>query len=241
MRPTRLIAAGLLLATSALAAAPALAQTGGAAEPPPGPVLAGGAGGLPAADAADTVRTNLWLVEALMAEIAGEAADVLPDPPATVRLEAVREGEANDLFRVVAARVMADRGYEVVLPAAVGDTVTATADHALAFDVLEVGLTYPEVGRTLGIWRRWVSRALEVTATVEVTERPSGRLLMADRLTRGFHDRLENDAFPAVNSDVYDFTSAGTSETGWKRRTEELVVLGTLAGLIAVYFANTGN
>ena len=43
------------------------------------------------------------------------------------------------------------------------------------------------------------------------------------------------------NSELYDFTTAETSESGWQRRIEEIVVLGTLAGLVAVYFANTGN
>lgn len=222
------------------AAGPVRAQMG--QDPVPDPVLAGGEGGLPSLATPDTVRTNLWLVEALLAEIAAEGARALPAPPTSVRLEAVREGEGNDLFRVVGARVLADAGYTVILPAAAAaDTVVRTADHAMLYDVTGIELTYPEVGRTLGLWRRWVTRSVEVSATLEVTEQPSGQLLMADRFTRVFHDRLDEDAFGAVNSPMYDFTTAETSESGWKRRTEELIVLGTLAGLIAVYFANTGN
>ena len=45
--------------------------------------------------------------------------------------------------------------------------------------------------------------------------------------------------FDRVNSDLYGFTRAQTAESGWQRRMEEIVVLGTLAGLVAVYFANT--
>jgi hypothetical protein len=223
-----------------LAAGPVRAQVG--QDPAPDPVLTGGQAGLPAPASADTVRTNLWLVEALMAEIAAEGARALPAGPTSVRLEAVREGEGNDLFRVVAARTLADAGYTVILPAhAAADTAAPPAAHALLYDVTGIELAYPEVGRTLGLWRRWVTRTVEVSATLELTEQPGGRLLMADRFTRVFHDRLDNDAFGAVNSPMYDFTAAETSESGWKRRTEELVVLGTLAGLIAVYFANTGN
>jgi len=111
----------------------------------------------------------------------------------------------------------------------------------MSFDVISVDLAYPEVGRTLGLWRRWVSRNIQVTTNIEVTELESGRLLLGERMTRSFNDRLENQNFDDVNSEVYDFTAASTSESGWKRRTEEIVVLGTLAALIAIYFTNTGN
>jgi hypothetical protein len=223
-----------------LAAGTVQAQSG--QDPVPDPVLTGGESGLRPVATPDTVRTNLWLVEALLAEIATEGARALPAPPTSVRLDAVRASDGNDLFRVVGARVLAEAGYTVILPAiAEADTAVRGADHALLYDVTGIDLSFPEVGRTLGLWRRWVTRTVEVSATLEVTEQPGGQLLMADRFTRVFHDRLDNDAFGAVNSPMYQFTAAETSESGWKRRTEELVVLGTLAGLIAVYFANTGN
>ena len=41
--------------------------------------------------------------------------------------------------------------------------------------------------------------------------------------------------------DLYPFTSAETEESGWQRRTEEIVVLGALVGLVVIYFANTTN
>ena len=220
---------------------PCAAQQGTAADPEPDPVLTGSGGGLADPAAADTVRTNLWLVEALMGEIAAEGAWSLPEPPGTVRLEALSDADANTLFRVVAANVLAEKGYDVVLPRTDPEEALPVADSVFRYDVVSIDLVYPEVGRTLGLWKRWVARSVEVTCTVEVVDDASGQVLMTDRLTRGFHDRLDKDYFDDVNSDVYDFTSAETSESGWKRRTEELVVLGTLVGLIAVYFANTGQ
>lgn len=220
---------------------PCLAQNGEEAEPEADPILTGAGGGLADPAAADTVRTNLWLVEALMGEIAAEGALALPDPPGTVRLEALSDAGANTLFRVVAANVLDERGYDVVLPRTAPEDPLPAADSIFRYDVVSIDLVYPEVGRTLGIWKRWVSRSVEVTCTVEVVDDASGKLLMGNRITRGFHDRLDQNFFDDVNSDVYDFTSADTSESGWKRRTEELVVLGTLVGLIAVYFANTGQ
>lgn len=232
-----IVLSGLLL----LAVAPCGAQTGVAEESAPDPVLTGPGRGLGDIAAADTVRSNLWLVEALMAEIAAVGVEALPAEPATVRLEALTEAEANPLFRVVAANIIAENGHTVVLPPTDPEAAQPAADLVFRYDVHAVDLAFPETGRTLGIWKSWVARSIEVACTIEVVEEETGRLLMSERVVRGFHDRLDDDLFDDVQSDVYAFTAAEASESGWQRRTEELIVLGTLAGLIAVYFANTGN
>ncbi len=102
-------------------------------------------------------------------------------------------------------------------------------------------LSYPEVGRTLGIWQRWVERDVSVTASVDVSEADSGLLLFKDILERRFSDRVDHEDFDDVESELYDFTTADKAGSGWQNRIEEIVVLGTLVALIAVYFANTGN
>jgi len=43
----------------------------------------------------------------------------------------------------------------------------------------------------------------------------------------------------AVESTAYPFTQAAEQTSGSSRRLEQIVVLGALAGLVAVYFANT--
>jgi hypothetical protein len=200
-----------------------------------GPLSLGGAA------AADSLRTNLWLVEAMMGEIAGEAVQVLPAAPARVLLAgrpAVGD-RAGELMRMVASRVLADRGYEVLVDHP--DSLRGPApDCTATLIVNQVELTYPDVGRTLGLWRRWVDREVQVVVSAEIAE-ASGRLLLNDRLARRFSDRVTNDEFPQVNSRLYPFTTAEVGESGWQRRLEEFAVLGTLAGLVAVYFANTGD
>jgi len=64
---------------------------------------------------------------------------------------------------------------------------------------------------------------------------------LSQRIVRRFSDRVEADDFDAVESPLYAFTNAEVADSGWHSRIEELVVLGTLAGLIAIYFSNTGN
>jgi len=201
-----------------------------------GPLNLGGAA------AADSLRTNLWLVEAMMGEIAGEAVLALPPAPARVLLvgRPVPGDRAGELMRLVTTRVLKDRGYEVLVdhPDSLKGSVP---DCTAQLSVHQVELTYPDVGRTLGLWRRWVDRDVSVVVSAEIAEAASGRLLLSERLTRRFSDRVTNDEFPQVNSRLYPFTTAEVGESGWQRRIEEFAVLGTLAGLVAVYFANTGD
>jgi len=195
---------------------------------------------LPAAATADTVRSNVWLTEALMAEIVASTGRILPAPPAAVQLVQNSLTVEDDLFKAAVVRVLGAMGYEVYI----GDddpSHQAAVDCIYSFSVHGVELIYPEVGRTLGFWRRWIDRELKVTAQVDVTMANSGRLLLSDRIQRSFSDRVSDDDFDAVDSDLYEFTTAETSESGWKGRMEEIIVLSTLAGLVAVYFANTGD
>jgi len=196
--------------------------------------------GLPAVAADDTVRTNLWLTEALMAEIVTATTAVLPPAPGAIRLAATRDDPRNVIFQTVAVEILAAPRYELYItddePAR-----QAAVDYVYGFDVLDISLAYPDVGRTLGIWRRWVARELSVSVNVSISAESTGRIMLNERMVRQFGDRFDSDEFGAVDSDIYDFTTAETSESGWKSRAEEIVVLGTLVGLVAIYFANTGD
>lgn len=195
---------------------------------------------LPRAAEPDTVRTNIWLTEALMSEVAARATRSLPPAPGAIRLEPTGNSDADGLLQEAMVRVLGGQGYDLYL--AGGDEARQGAvDHVITFEVVGVELAYPDVGRTLGIWRQWVARELSVTAQVEIAAADSGRLLFSDRLTRTYSDRVSDGDFKKVDSDLYGFTTAQTAESGWQRRMEEIVVLGTLAGLVAVYFANTTN
>ncbi|MCP4572005.1 MAG: hypothetical protein GY838_06585 [bacterium] len=192
--------------------------------------------------ATDTVRTNLWLTEALMADVGTAVMRVLPAAPRTILLAGSTDDEDDELFGTLAARQLMAAGYEVYRPAADdADSVVVDTELAYRFRVAEVALTYPDVGRTLGIWRRWVDRELSVSVIVGIEETASGRVLLSDRVTRSYNDRVPGGDFNAVNSGMYEFTNAETSESAWQRRMEEIVVLGALAGLVAIYFANTSD
>ncbi len=198
------------------------------------------AGQLPGLAEPDTVRTNLWLTKALMGEIVTTASAFLPPAPGSILLVNKGGDDQDELFGGVATAILSEQGYELFVVAA-DSTVQTPVDFIFSYQVVGVDLAYPEVGRTLGIWQRWVARDVVVTASVEVSTSPAGQLLFKDNVERRFGDRVDNDDFDDVESDLYEFTTAETSGSGWQNRMEEIVVLGTLVGLIAIYFANTGN
>lgn len=201
-------------------------------------IAADGAGPAPAA--VDSVRTNLWLCESLMEKIADEAVGALPVGAAAVRLVSEGKLPGQELLGQILYSTISEAGYEVY--ADVPDTSRqAAVDYLCAYRLKEVTLDYPRVGRMLGLWRQWMDRDVKIAAEIEIVEVDTGRMLFDDLVTRGFSDRIEAGDFDEVNSEIYTFTSANTTESGWHRRIEEIVVLGTLTGMVAVYFANTGN
>jgi len=196
--------------------------------------------GLPSASEADTVRSNVWLTEALMAEIAASTARVLPPAPAALQLVQEAGTMEDGMFKTALVRVLGGLGYDMYLQDE-DPAMQAAVDCIYTFQVNGVELSYPDVGRTLGLWRRWIDREMKVTVRVDITMANSGRVLLSDLVQRRFSDRVSDDQFDMVDSDLYEFTTAETSESGWKSRMEEIIVLGTLAGLVAVYFSNTGD
>ncbi|MGD9548310.1 MAG: hypothetical protein AB7V45_12290 [Candidatus Krumholzibacteriia bacterium] len=202
--------------------------------------LAGEGAGPLAAARPDTVRTNLWLAESLLAEVAAEGVAALPQDGGGVRLQSALDTPAAHLFQTVAAEMLADRGFEVFLDTG-EEGVPAPVDYVFGYRVLGVQLDYPEVGRTLGIWRNWVGREVEVSVMLELSEAATGRVLLNRKIDRSYRDRFDDHELGRVESPLYDFTTAEIKGSGWQDRMEEVVVLGTLAGLVAVYFANTSD
>ena len=228
----------------------------------------------------DTVRTNLWLARALMADILSDALDSLPADAPGLLLEPSGRHEALDLMQTVAFDLAAKRGLSVYVapPPATGkkpgqkpaggaaapnDTTRAdaggqndpaagepiegipsmgAAPYVLVFLLDDVEVEFPRAGRRLGLWRTWIDRECTVSATVMLRDRRDGMILHNDRAVRTFGDRFAAGQLPHITESNYEFNEARIADGGGIQSIlEEVVVLGALAGLIAVYFATTAD
>ncbi len=204
---------------------------------------------MPALGAPDSVRSNLWLVQALFGQIVRQSAAALPPPPAAVALQPIVRSDTNPLFQSVADRILRERGYELFLD----ETQIAVKDKpaqppklpagacVLRFACEDVKLAYPDSYRRFGLWRQWVDREVSAAVMVTMLDKDSGRILFDQRLARSFADRVPAREFATVGTPGYGIAGAELKESGWRRYLEGVVVIGTLAGLVAIYFANTGG
>jgi hypothetical protein len=253
--------AGLTRVARVLVLAAVLAVAGSAGLPLAGPcsaaVVAGGDTAqvraptprLPGVGAVDTVRTNVWLAQAVLAEVVAEIAAALPPAPGDVVVRPLVKAPGNALLIGAVEDLLKPRGYTIYLderdiagkskPAP--DPRLPAGSSELRLSCEEITLVYPRVGRRFGLWRQWVDRELSVTVLVTILDRDTGRMLYDERVTRAYGDRMPANRLDDVRSSAYTFTDAEVAEVGWRRRVEQTVVLGTLAGLVALYFANTGS
>ena len=186
----------------------------------------------------DTLRSNLWVAEALLNTSLGELLSALPPPPAAVLLIPGSTDAPANLLTAVATSRLQQEGYTVHLDRVPDDTELRVVE--LRYRISKLELSYPAVDRRLGLWKSWVDRQMHFAAQFTMVDRGSGQVLTSKRLSRTYQDRFPHRHLAAVEaSDGPAFTRALPTASGWTRRLEEIVVLGTLVGLVAIYFANT--
>lgn len=123
-----------------------------------------------------------------------------------------------------------------------GVPAVAAAPYVLVFRLEDVEVEFPRAGRRLGLWRTWIDRECTVTAVVMLRDRRDGLILHDDQATRMFGDRFPAGKLERIAESSYEFNDATVAGGGGIFSIlEEVVVLGSLAGLIAAYFATTAD
>ncbi len=185
----------------------------------------------------DSIRTNLMVAEALLGDALAEVTSALPTAPTVVVLVPGSNEPAANLLTTVATHHLMAAGHTVHLDRApVG---TDGPVYELRYRVDRLDLAYPASGRRFMLWSGWVDRSVDLVVQFTLVDAADSQVITSRRVVRRFHDRVEADQVAALEAPLYPFTTAAVEGGGWTRRLEEIVVLGTLASLVAIYFANT--
>ncbi|MBD3221763.1 hypothetical protein GF314_11035 [bacterium] len=185
----------------------------------------------------DTVRTNLMVAEAMLGDALAEVTAELPPGPVAVLLVPGSTEPAANLLTTVATHHLLAAGHRVhvdVIPPGTEGPV-----YELRYRVDDLALTYPDSGRRFVFWDSWVDRSMDLAVQFTLVDHADNQVVASRRVVRRFQDRVEAEQLAAVETRSYPFTMASVEGGGWSRRLEEIVVLGTLAGMVAIYFANT--
>lgn len=195
---------------------------------------------------ADTIRTNLWVAQALMADVAREIVAAVPGTDHRVAVRPLADHAASPLMGTALWGALTAAGHTPYLDETeTGDDEAAIVppevDYAIRYRFEDIDLGYPRVGRKFGLWSHWVDREMGMSVLATVVEPATGRLLLDRRLQRSFDDRVPAGDLQRVDDAIYAFTTAQPAEGGIRSILEEVVVVGALTGLVAIYFANTSN
>jgi len=185
----------------------------------------------------DSLRSNLMVAEALLGDAMDEIAAALPAGPVAVVLVPGSTEAAAELLTVVATHRLLAAGHQVHLDHAPAGTAGPVFE--LRYRINQLDLTYPDSGRRFLLWNSWVDRSMDLVVNFALVNAADNEVLVSRRVVRRFQDRMEAGQREALESPIYPFTIAEVEGGGWTRRLEQIAVLGTLAGLVAVYFANT--
>jgi len=203
-------------------------------------IVAGAAAARPAAR--DSVRTNLWLARALLTDLSRDILADLPSGCRTVELVSEQQDPVSELFEPILFATLHQAGIAVYSAADRDSAATPPAPgYRVRYRFEKVALSYPAEGRTFGLWRSWLDRELAISAVYKVVQLPAGRIVVSRRRVHRYDDRLPAAQRRLVESDAYSFTSADLPGGGPRVLLEQMVVLGTLVGMVVAYFANTGS
>ena len=185
----------------------------------------------------DTVRTNLMVAEAMLGDALAEVTAELPREPVAVLLVPGSTEPAANLLTTVATHHLLAAGLRVHI-----DRIPAGTEgpvYELRYRVDDLALKYPDSGRRYVFWDSWVDRSMDLAVQFTLVDHADNQVVASRRVVRRFQDRVEAEQLAAVEAQSYPFTMASVEGGGWSRRLEEILVLGTLTGMVAIYFANT--
>jgi hypothetical protein len=192
--------------------------------------------------------SNLVEVRSLLFDITEDICSKIPVSKSSVVLKPSASHEANDLFIEALTQNLSLSGHTVLLdvqpaPGSQEDTefITPVGEYLISFNMKEIILSYPEVGRKFGLWKQWIDRDLSVTVHSRILKVDTGVVLFDRLIITSIYDRIDAVNFEAIESNTYSFTNSEVSENGLRRVFEQVVVVGALSAMIAAYFSNTGS
>lgn len=123
-----------------------------------------------------------------------------------------------------------------------GRTVRARPDSTgpvLEFEVVDLGLSYPDVHRRAWLGEKRVEREARARLFARLVDQVEGTILWADQAEAKAHDEVRHADLPALEEKSgAEYLKATVPETRWNKLVEPAVVTGIVVGLIVLFFSN---
>jgi hypothetical protein len=204
-----------------------------------------GAAALAAIETEGIVPTNMAVLERLSGDAISEIIVNMPtlDGGRTVSIRKDRGvGEGDFVFETMIVRQFDEAGYRVILERPVEADSTPPGDrYRLSYQIIEMSLAYPRIGRRHWFGRKEVERNAEIDIFAQLVDLASGEVVWVGEARKEYSDVIGYSALDQVEDDEYEFTKPQRKELRWSKIVEPVVVTGIVVGLVYLFFSNQSN
>jgi hypothetical protein len=121
------------------------------------------------------------------------------------------------------------------------DTVVASGNYRLSYQIIRLSLSYPRISRTWGLGSKHVARAARADLFVQFIDLATGDVLWVKEIHKEYNDTINYSDLKLVEEAQYDFTKPSRSEFKMTKLLEPLVVGGIVIGLVYLFFTNQSS
>ncbi|MFO7914900.1 MAG: hypothetical protein R6U43_04320 [Candidatus Krumholzibacteriales bacterium] len=150
-------------------------------------------------------------------------------------------GDIDFVLDNIILKTLNDEGLRVRERLEKKEGETVNPDYILKYQIVNMTLSYPDIGRNWLIGEKEVERLAEISLFVQLVDGETGDTVWIGEAEKKFNDVIPHSLLDRVEDQQYAFTRPERDEWTWTSFIEPVVVTGIVTGLVYLFFSNQSN
>ena len=191
------------------------------------------------------ILTNFQIIEQISSQAVQEiiyGIGTIPRDKIILLNRTKSAGSVDFVLENAFVRDMRAAGIEFAIEAPKKDeTVAASGNYRLSYQIIRLSLTYPRISRTWWLGSKRVARVARTDLFVQFSDLATGEVVWVKEIHKEYKDTIHYSDLKLVEEAQYDFTRPARSEFKMTKLLEPLVVGGIVVGLVYLFFTNQSS